>query len=124
MVSISLRTYRRWTVDGEVQEDGRPGIDRQTPSHKLNTAEREAIAAVCQEPRSASLLPSQIVPHLADEDRYLGSESSVYRVLHEVGQQNHRGRAEAPVRREPATHEATGPNQLWCWDVSVPQQAA
>ena len=22
------------------------------------------------------------------------------------------------ARREPPTHEATGPNQVWCWDVS------
>ena len=80
--------------------------------------DREAIVAVCQAPRFASLPPSQIVPRLADEGCYLGSESSFYRVLHEAGQQHHRGRADLPRRREPATHEATGPNQLWCWDVS------
>ena len=90
IAGLSLRTYRRWTVHG----------------------------AVCQEPRFASLPPSQIVPQLADQGRYLGSESSFHRVLHEVGQQHHRGRADAPHRREPATHEARGPNQLWCWDVS------
>ena len=124
MVDISLRSYRRWTVGDEVQEDGRPGAGRQAPSHKLNTAEREAIVAVCQEPRFGSLPPSQIVPRLADEGRTLGSESSFYRVLHAVDPQPHRGRADAPARREPPTHEATGPHQLWCWDVSVPQQAA
>ena len=118
MVGVSLRTYRRWTAHGEVQEDGRPGAERPVPQHKLSTAERAEIVAVCHEPRFASLPPSQIVPRLADEGRYLASESSFYRVLHEVGQQHHRGRAAVPSRREPATHEATGPNQLWCWDVS------
>lgn len=118
MVGLSLRTYRRWTCGETAGEDGRPGADRPVPTHKLSTAEREAIVAACQEARFASLPPSQIVPRLADEGCYLGSESSFYRVLHEAGQQHHRGRAEAPVRREPATHEATGPNQLWCWDVS------
>jgi putative transposase len=48
----------------------------------------------------------------------LGSESSFYRVLHQAGQQQHRGRARAPQSREPATYEAAGPNQVWCWDVS------
>ena len=56
--------------------------------------------SVCQEPRFGSLPPSQIVLRLADEGRYLGSESSFYRVLHEVDQQHHRGRADAPARRE------------------------
>ena len=118
IAGLSLRTYRRWTVSGAVQGDGRPGAEHPAPSHKLSVSEREAIVAVCQAPRFASLPPSQIVPQLADEGCYLGSESSFYRVLHEAGQQHHRGRADAPRRREPATHEATGPNQLWCWDVS------
>lgn len=116
LVGISLRTYRRWKAgDGE---DGRPGAERPEPAHKLSVVERAAIVAVCNEPRFASLPPSQIVPRLADEGRYLASESSFYRVLHEVGQQHHRGRARPPQPREPASHEATGPNQVWCWDVS------
>lgn len=37
--------------------------------------------AICHEPRFASLPPSQIVPMLADEKRYIASESTFYRVL-------------------------------------------
>jgi putative transposase len=36
--------------------------------------------------RFGSLPPSQIVPLLADEGRYLASESSFYRVLRQAGQ--------------------------------------
>ena len=118
IIGVSLRTYRRWTSGNTVAGDRRPNAERPPPTHKLTAAEREAILAVCHEARFASLPPSQIVPRLADEGRYLASESSFYRVLHAAGEQHHRGRAETPVRREPATHEATGPNQLWCWDVS------
>lgn len=118
VVGLSLRTYRRWTRDDAIAADGRPDADRPSPAHKLSADERAAILAVCHEPRFASLPPSQIVPRLADEGRYLASESSFYRVLHEAGQQHHRGRASAPHRREPPSHEATGPNQVWCWDVS------
>jgi hypothetical protein len=32
---------------------------------------------------------------------------------------HHNGRSLPPVRKE-----ITGPNQRWCWDISVPQQAA
>lgn len=118
IVGVSLRTYRRWTTGDTAEGDRRPNAERPPPSHQLTAAEREAIRAVCHEARFASLPPSQIVPRLADEGRYLASESSFYRVLHAAGEQHHRGRAETPVRREPPTHEATGPNQLWCWDVS------
>ena len=110
-----MRTYRRWQSGGE---DGRPIAERAAPSHTLSEAERDAIVAVCNESRFASLPPSQIVPRLADEGRYLASESSFYRVLHAAGLQHHRGRAREGKRREPTTHEATGPNQVWCWDVS------
>ncbi len=114
-MGIGLRTYRRWQSGGE---DGRPIAERAAPSHTLSEAERDAIVAVCNESRFASLPPSQIVPRLADEGRYLASESSFYRVLHAAGLQHHRGRAREGKRREPTTHEATGPNQVWCWDVS------
>ena len=115
IVGIGLRTYRRWKAGGD---DGRPLAARPEPAHKLSEAEREAIVAVCNEPRFASLPPSQIVPRLADEGCYLASESSFYRVLHAEGLQHHRGRAREAQRREPPTHEASGPNQVWCWDVS------
>ena len=118
VVGISLRTYRRWTGGGEVKADGRPTAVRPPPVHRLNEAERAEVLRVCSEPRFASLPPSQIVPRLADEGVYLASESSFYRVLHAAGQQQHRGRAEAPSRKVPTSHEATGPNQVWCWDIT------
>ncbi|WP_440864286.1 hypothetical protein [Symbiopectobacterium purcellii] len=50
--------------------------------------------AICHEPRFASLPPSQIVPVLADEKRYIASESTFYRVLRRAGETTHRGPAE------------------------------
>lgn len=118
VVGICLRTYRRWTEGGEVKADGRPQAVRPLPANRLSDEERAQVLQVCNEPRFASLPPSQIVPRLADEGRYLASESSFYRVLHAAGQQHHRGRAAAPSRKAPTSHEATGPNQVWCWDIT------
>lgn len=118
VVGICLRTYRRWTHGGEVGADGRPQAVRPRPANRLSDEERAQVLQVCNEPRFASLPPSQIVPRLADEGVYLASESSFYRVLHAAGQQHHRGRADAPSRKAPSSHEATGPNQLWCWDIT------
>ena len=62
--------------------------------------------------------PSQIVPVLADEGIYLGSESSFYRQLHEVDEQHERGRANRRTSKPLSTHCATGARQLWSWDVT------
>jgi putative transposase len=118
VVGISLRTYRRWSRGTQVKADGRPTAVRPAPRHRLSEAERAQVLRVCNEPRFSSLPPSQIVPRLADEGVYLASESSFYRVLHAAGQQQHRGRAEAPTRKAPTSHEATDPNQVWCWDIT------
>lgn len=56
---------------------------------------------------------------LADEGIYLASESRFHRVLRAEGQTQHRGRTKAPqATRPPTTHVATGPNQIWCWDMT------
>jgi putative transposase len=65
------------------------------------------------------LPPTQIVPALADEGRYIGSESTFYRVLKERGQVNPRGRAKVRVTpTAPTTHIAKGPNEVWMMDVT------
>jgi transposase InsO family protein len=57
---------------------------------------------------------------LADEGVYIASESSFHRVLRAHGQMNRRGRARPPRRlRPPTTHIATGPGDVWCWDVTL-----
>jgi len=118
-MGISIRTYQRW-IRGEsaVRVDGRPGADRPSPAHKLTPEERQAVLDTVNSPAYSSLPPSQIVPSLADEGRYIASESTFYRILREAGQQHHRGRSRAPESRPPSTHCATGPNQVWCWDIT------
>ena len=118
ILEISVRTYQRWTREGSVLGDGRPAAQRPVPANKLSAEERAEILAVSNSPAFRSLPPSQIVPALADEGRYLASESSFYRVLREADQQHHRGRSEEPQRKAPSTHCAIEPNQVWCWDIT------
>ena len=81
-IGISRRTYRRWKADNSNQGDKRTTAIRPIPSNKLSDSERQAILDVCNEPRFASLPPSQIVPTLLDEGIYHASESSFYRIPH------------------------------------------
>ena len=117
---IELRTLQRWKArEGLTAGDGRPQAVRPMPSQALSQAERARLLAVANEPRFATVPPARIVPMLADEGVYLGSESSMARVLRAHGQNARRGRAKAPkATRPPTTHIATAPGQVWCWDMT------
>jgi len=58
------------------------------------------------------------VPILADQGTYIASESTMYRVLKENNMQHHRGRSKKPSAKPISTHCATGPNQVWMWDIT------
>ena len=117
-LKTSERTLRRWIRGGEVHSDQRPLVPRPEPANKLSATERAAVLEACNSKEFASLPPSQIVPKLADQGRYLASESSYYRILRADGQQ-HRGRAKPPVRRKPPTsYKASAPCEVWTWDIT------
>jgi transposase InsO family protein len=117
VIGISAKTLQRWVQPDNVQ-DGRLEA-RHEPSTKLTPWEREQILKVANEPAYASLSPSQIVPKLADEGRYIASESSFYRVLKAAQQLSHRDKAK-PTRTviKPQALTASGPNQIYSWDIT------
>lgn len=127
VAGIDVRTLQRWKAqDGLAVGDRRPAAVRPTPAHALSAQERAAVLQVANEPRFADMPPARIVPTLADEGRYLASESSFSRILRAAGQNRHRGRAKAPhAQRAPQTHVAAAPRQVWCWDLTfLPAQVA
>ncbi|MEB0141441.1 IS3 family transposase, partial [Undibacterium sp. CCC2.1] len=77
-------------------DDARPLAERPVPANKLSQDEQEEILSVCNSARFGSLPPTQIVPILADERRYLASESTMYRILKAHSLLYRRGRAAAP----------------------------
>lgn len=117
-IGITERTHQRWTELGGVKADGRPSATRPEPLNKLSEKERAEIISVMTSEKYRSLPPSQVVPILADNDTYIASESTFYRVLHQHKMQHKRGRAQQAARHNATTHTATGPNQLWCWDIT------
>ncbi len=119
-LDISIRSYQRWVCEGDdaVVADRRTTNVRPTPANKLSEEERLQMLALLNSEAYESLPPSQIVPTLADRGIYVASESSFYRVLKEFKQQHHRGRAKKPTKRVVTSHCATGPNQVWSWDIT------
>jgi len=120
VLELTARTYQRWvTGEGGIKADRRPGAARPKPSNALSEAERQEVLDTVHDERFASLPPGQIVPVLADQGRYVASESTFYRVLHAAGEQQHRGRAKAPRSHPaPTTYTAHGPCEVWSWDIT------
>ncbi|CAN5261496.1 hypothetical protein BH09GEM1_BH09GEM1_48370 [soil metagenome] len=116
VVGLSVRTVERWRATPDAP-DARHGPQHQ-PANALTAGERRTVLAVVTSAAYRDLSPHQIVPHLADAGRYIGSESTIYRILRAEALLQYRGRAKAPTRRPPRTHVATGPNQLWSWDIT------
>lgn len=117
-LGLSVRTYQRWVSPNEPSEDQRPLAVRPEPKNKLTQDERELILETVNEPTYANKPPNQIIPALADDGVYIASESTFYRTMHEANQIKHRGRSKNPSPRPLTSHVATGPNQVWSWDIT------
>lgn len=117
VLGLSPRSVQRWLAQSE-QPDGRTQR-LQAPANKLTEEERGTILSVVNSPQFADLPPSQIVPILADEGRYIGSESTFYRLLREAKQLAHRAATKPPqVRSKPKALCASAPNQIYSWDIT------
>lgn len=117
IIGISAKTLQRWLQTNN-DKDGRiEAID--APQNKLTAIEQQRILKVVNEPEFAHLPPSQIVPILADKGIYIGSESSIYRILKNKKQLQHRLKSK-PARTviKPKALTATGPNQVYTWDIT------
>lgn len=116
-LGLSLRTIERWEKYPHVP-DSRQG-PKNGPPNKLSEQERKRILEVINMKEYGSLSPCQIVPKLADQGEYIGSESTIYRLLKENTMLCHRGNAKQRVPyRKPASCIATEPNQVWSWDIT------
>jgi hypothetical protein len=88
--------------------------------HRFSAQERQQVLSTVNDPRFADLTPGQIVAILAEEGLYVGSESTIYRIMRQEGLLNHRGRTRLPREPlEPPMLEATGIHQVLAWDITL-----
>jgi len=86
--------------------------------HAYTAQERAAILAACNSERFCNRAPRAIWATLLDEGHYLGSPSTIYRVLRDADQiRERRAIATHPARVKPEL-VATAPNRLWSWDIT------
>jgi putative transposase len=120
-IGLAARTVQRWRDEPDA-DDGRAG-PKTTPRHALTAEERDMIIALATSQKYRNLSVRQIVPLVADEGLYVASESSFYRVLHEEDLMAHRNAARPARHAKPKALVATGPRQVWSWDITYLRSA-
>lgn len=84
----------------------------------LDLRERSRILEILNSPEFADKSPAQVWAIQLDHGLYLGSVSTIYRVLRQSDQvQERRAQASHPARVRPEL-VANGPNIVWSWDIT------
>ena len=95
-----------------------PPRPRAPSPRALGPTERQAVLDVLHSPRFVDQSPTEVHATLLDEQTYLCSPRTMYRVLaaaHEVRER--RAQARHPAYAAPEL-VATGPKQVWSWDIT------
>jgi putative transposase len=117
VLQISVRTYQRWKKN-TAMGDQRYAATRHI-ARKLSDDEREQVVRICCSPEYQDASPYAIYADLLDKGIYVASVSTMYRILRERGLLHHRGESRPGTRHaKPAELKATGPNQVWSWDIT------
>lgn len=95
-----------------------PAKPRSKPSRALSEQERAEVRAVLNSERFQDCPPRQVYATLLDEQTYLCHWRTMYRILKEHYEvRERRNQLKHPRYAKPEL-VATGPNQLWSWDIT------
>ncbi len=95
-----------------------PRPPRAPSPRALDATERQAVLDALHSERFVDQSPAEVDATLLEEQRYLCSTRTMYRVLAEAGEvRERRDQARHPAYTKPEL-VATGPNQVWSWDIT------
>jgi putative transposase len=85
---------------------------------RLSGEERQRILDTLHAPEFADQPPTEVYATLLGRDEYVGSIRTMYRVLAEAGEVRERRNVRAAQVHPMPSHTATGPNEVWSWDIT------
>ena len=105
--------YRSWQPKTLVAKVPRP-----TPARALSAEQRATVRELLESERFADQSPYEVYATLLDKGIYHCSIRTMYRILHASAEvQERRNQLRHPTYTKPELL-ATGPNQLWSWDIT------
>lgn len=111
-LGVPRASYYRWRTP----KYG-PHRRRKVP-RALSESEQQAVLDTLRSERFCDQAPAQVVATLLDEERYLCSTRTMYRLLRTHGEvRERRDQLRHPSYARPELL-ATAPNQLWSWDIT------
>jgi len=111
-LDVNRASYYRWLKPAV------PTKPRPSPKRRLSDTEQAHVLSLLDSERFMDKAPRQVYAELLDEDRYVCSVRTMYRILAEHGQVRERRNQ----RRHPAYVKpelvARRPNEVWSWDIT------
>jgi putative transposase len=106
--------YRRRTI-GKVPKVVKK---RPAPPRTLSEPEQQEVLDTLHSERFQDIAPHEVYATLLDEERYLCSIRTMYRILEDNAEiKERRNQLRHPNYKKPELL-ATGPNQVWSWDIT------
>ncbi len=113
--------HRRQKKAGTLPERrsrARPAGEKRSHPAKIDDDTRGEIVSTLCERRFCDLAPAQVYATLLDEEVYLASVSTMYRILREESLTGERRRGHRRTAHPTPQLSADGPGQVWSWDIS------
>jgi transposase InsO family protein len=119
VLGISTRTIQRWrkTAHAQDRRKGRTSV----PRNVLTAAERAQVLDILRSEEYAHSAPRQIVARLADQGRYVASESTFYRLQRAQARAAPNPRSRRSLGAKRVDHLIVAPDQIWSWDITYLQ---
>jgi putative transposase len=115
-LGVARATFYRHS--GNLDGSQTRALDRQPPARSLSLVERKTVLDLLTSERFVDDAPRQIWATLLDEGKYFCSVSTMYRILRAAcGVRERRDQLRHPAYSKPELL-ATGPNQVWSWDIT------
>lgn len=119
VLGVSRATlYRHLPPKAPPPSPPEPPAPRPSPKRKLSDAQQQAVLDVLHAPEFVDKAPRQVYAMLLDRGHYLCSISTMYRLLAAHGEVRERRRQARHPRHVKPELVATGPNQVWSWDIT------
>ena len=122
-LGIAFSSYLKWR-DYPEDEGLHPKREFAANPRALSSEQRQTVYERYCQPDVCDLSVRPAFYVLLDKGEYLASESTVYRVLRHYKANVRRDGVRPFVKRhKPTSYEATGPNQVWTWDIAYLRDA-